>query len=97
MDGPGQMTSDAGTEPFDWLVLIPRIAHPTKVAVLEAVAYLDQPLSATLLLNLFDCDWSLSRVSYHVTALAKLGVLAKVGERKVRGTIENFYFFAPQE
>jgi hypothetical protein len=95
MDGPGQVVGGVGSVPFDWEALVPHGVHPTKVAVIEAMAYMDQPLSATQLLNLFDCDWSLSQVSYHVTALAKFGVLEKVGERKVRGTMENFYSFAP--
>lgn len=80
-------------EQFDWLALVPLIAHPTKVAVIEAMAYIDRPLSATLLGEVFDWEWGLSRVSYHVTTLAKLGVLAKVGERPVRGAMEKFYFF----
>jgi hypothetical protein len=61
------------------------------------MAYVDEPLSASLLFNLFDREGNLSQVSYHVTALAKVGVLEKVGERKVRGTMENFYSFAPQD
>jgi hypothetical protein len=48
-------------------------------------------------MELFDCDWSLSRVSYHVTTLAKFGALEKVGERPVRGAMEGFYFFTPQK
>jgi hypothetical protein len=85
-----------GGEQFDWLALVSLIAHPTKVAVIEALAYIDLPLSATLLKDSFDCGWNLSRVSYHVSTLAELGVLEKVRERRVRGSTENFYFFASQ-
>lgn len=93
MDGQGE-TLPGGSEPFDWLALVPLIAHPTMVAVIEAMTYIDQSLSASLLTKGFACEWSLSRVSYHVTALAKFGVLTKVAERPARGAMEQFYFFS---
>jgi hypothetical protein len=84
-------------EPFDWLALVPLVAHPTKVAVIEALTWIGRPLSASLLREVFDREWSLSSVSYHVTTLADFGVLAKVGERPARGAMERFYFFTPDD
>lgn len=84
----------AGSEasPFDWEALVPRIVHPIKVAVIEALLWVDQPLSSSDLAKLFDReDMPLSNISYHVRALAKMGVLKKVRERRVRGSIETFY------
>jgi hypothetical protein len=70
---------------------------PIHRAVIEAMAYIDRPLSASVMSEMFDWEWSLSRVSYHVTALARFGVLTKVEERPVRGAMEKFYFFATRE
>jgi hypothetical protein len=36
-------------------------------------------------------DLGLSHISYHVRALAKIGVLRKVRERRVRGSVETFW------
>ena len=84
----------AGSEasPFDWEALVPRVVHPVKVAVIEALLWVDQPLSSTDLMRLFSReDLGLSHISYHVRALAKMRVLKKVRERRVRGSIETFW------
>lgn len=36
-----------GDEAFDWDALVPRIIHLVKVAVVEALLYIGQPLSKT--------------------------------------------------
>jgi DNA-binding transcriptional ArsR family regulator len=92
------MTMSEGDEQsFGWDVLVPRIVHPLKVAIVEGLQWLGQPLSATDLTRLFDVeDFDLSSVSYHMTQLAKAGALEKVRQRQVRGSIEKFYFFPPQ-
>ena len=85
-----------GGEPsFDWAMLVPRIVHPMKVAVVEALLYMRQPLSASQLRHLFGeaDDNYLSMISYHVRELAKAGAIEEKGSRQVRGAIEKFYFF----
>jgi hypothetical protein len=78
---------------FDWTSLLP-LVHPLKVAIVEALLYLGQPLSATDISKSFGTARDgLSYVSYHVTSLAKAGVLTKVSDRQVRGARETFYFF----
>jgi len=84
----------AGSEapPFYWEALVPHLVHPVKVAVIEALLWVDRPLSSTDLMKLFAReDMGLSHISYHVRALAKIGVLKKVRERRVRGSIETFW------
>lgn len=78
---------------FDWAALIARLVHPTKVAIIEALSYLGQPLSATDLTKVFDepKQLYLSLVSYHAKKLAKDGMLVVVGSRHVRGSLEQFY------
>ena len=77
---------------FNWAWLVPRVIHPLRVAIIEAMAYMDQPLSATDLEKLFDVEGlQLSLISYHVNQLKKVEALEKVGERQVRGSVERFY------
>lgn len=85
MNGGGEQ------EALDWSVLVPFFIHPVQVAVIEAMWWIDEPLSATLLKNVFDEKFDLSIVSYHVATLAKQDILKKVGQRHVRGAREKFY------
>lgn len=91
---PGGATN--GDEPaFDWAALVPRIVHPARVAIIEALFYIGHPLSATELRNVFDEpeSYCLSIVTYHLERLAGYGALAETGNRQVGGAAETFYFF----
>lgn len=77
-----------------WLTLVPRLVHPAKVAAIEAMSWMGQPLSCNQLVNLFDSDdLYLSLVSYHVGQLVKFGSLQRTGSRQRRGATETFYYF----
>jgi len=90
----GDMLTVSGEERFAWDVLVPHIVHPLKVSIIEAMHWIDQPLSASDLTKVIDDEeYGLSHVSYHVVKLAKAGALEVVGQRYVRGSIEKFYFF----
>lgn len=78
---------------MDWDALVPRIIHPTKMLIIEAIQWINRPMSATELERVFDKTIDLSSISYHVTTLAKLRILRQVDEQKVRGATERFYFF----
>jgi hypothetical protein len=83
-----------GDEGFDWESLIPLFVHPVKVAVIEALAWIGQPLSsAELSTILAGRAHSLGVVAYHVSRLAKLGVIEVTHERQTRGARETYYFF----
>ncbi|MEX2107173.1 MAG: helix-turn-helix domain-containing protein [Solirubrobacterales bacterium] len=87
-----------GDEPsFDWDELVPRIVHPLKVAIIEALLWIDTPLSASELDKVLGGRFGISLVSYHVTKLAEAEAITKVGERPVRGALQTFYFFPGQE
>jgi hypothetical protein len=92
---PGDGTEGDGPA-FDWAALVPRIVHPVKVAIVEALLWTGHPLSATELRSLFDEPegYYLSIVSYHVSKLVEAGALQETGSRKVRGATETFYFFS---
>jgi hypothetical protein len=82
-----------GNESVDWTTLIPRIVHPTKVVIIEAMLWIRQPLSATQLVQVGDETIDLSSVSYHLRNLADdLKVTECVASRRVRGAIERFYY-----
>jgi hypothetical protein len=86
-----------GGDPVDWDGLVSRLLHETQVLIIEALKWIDRPLSSRELENVFERSIGLSSVCYHVGRLAELGVLEKVGERPVRGAWENFYFFVGTE
>lgn len=84
--------------PTRWDSLVPGLVHPIKVAIIEALGWMDQPLSSGQLTKLFrdngeEKDWTLNLISYHVRSMWKKGILEVTSERRVRGTTETFYFF----
>lgn len=76
---------------MDWDALIARLIHPTQLAVIEAMLWIDRPLSPAELVYVFDEEIVLSSVAYHVRRLADLGVLEQTGTRQVRGAIEHYF------
>jgi len=87
-------SAEPATQDIDWHVLVSRMIHPTKVATIEALSWIGQPLSASQLVAVFDREKDyLSLVSYHVRRLLEAGVLEIVEERQVRGTVEKLFFF----
>ena len=78
---------------FEWDALVPFLIHPLKVAIFETMSWIDAPLSASELARIFMSEFELSLVSYHLTKLAEVGAVVKVGQRPVRGALQSFYFF----
>ena len=76
---------------MDWEALIGRLLHPTQLAVVEAMLWIDRPLSPAQLVRVFDGGVHLSSVAYHVSRLADLGVLEQTETRPVRGAVEHFF------
>jgi DNA-binding transcriptional ArsR family regulator len=86
--------------PVDWSALVPRLVHPTKVVILEAMLWIGRPMSATELEELACGDTALKSFSYHLKRLIEAGVLEVVGKLKVRRATsakkETFFFFVGQ-
>lgn len=82
-----------------WQGLVPRLLDPVKVAILEALLWVEQPLSATEISRLFGehDKRQLSQVSYHMRSLAGRGILKVHDTRQVRGAVECFYVLALPE
>jgi hypothetical protein len=79
---------------FNWDSLVPHLVHPVKVAIIEAMEWVEVPLSPRQLDQIFDEQFGVSLVSYHMRTLVDVGVVEKVGERPVRGAVQTFYILS---
>lgn len=79
------------TPDFDWEGLVALLVHPVKVAIIEAMAWVEEPLSATDLDRIMPGDVGVSLISYHLRRLAELEVIKPVRKQPVRGAIQTFY------
>ncbi len=82
---------------FEWDILVPHIIHPTKVAIIEAMGWIDEPVSPRDLHRSFAEELELPLVAYHVRGLAEIGAVRKVRERAVRGVLQTFYVLRAKE
>src|SRR3954453_14226673 len=76
--------------PVNWELLARATAHPLRVSILEILG-IDggRVLSPSDLSR--ELQIPLSNTNYHVTELAKSGLIDLVRERQVRGATEHFY------
>lgn len=73
-------------EPLDWGGLVPLVVHPVKVAIIEAMQWIDEPLSAMDVHRMHDHSPGTSAVAYHLKSLAfDLPVLRLYDEEAIRG------------
>ncbi len=85
-NGNGRATS----LPLDWEHLARATAHPLRISILEILG-MDggRTLSPSDLSQ--ELQIPLSNTNYHVTELAKAGLIELTGQRQVRGATEHFY------
>lgn len=76
---------------FDWEALVPLLVHPAKVEIIEAMSWIEVPLSATDLDRILSGQLGVSLISYHLRKLAELKAIEKVRQEHVRGAIQTFY------
>jgi len=75
-----------------WGMLGAHLLHPIQVQIIEAMLWIDQPMSASALVNVFSEEIRLSTVAYHVRRLSSLRALRTVDERTpMRGSQEKLY------
>jgi hypothetical protein len=72
-DSPCSTSRDV--EQYVWEMLVPRLVSPFKVAIIEALVWLNRPLAPALIRELFPEDLKLELVRYHAQYLANEGVL----------------------
>ena len=69
------------------------LLHPAQVAIVEALLWIDRPLSATRLAACLGA-WPANALNHHVRRFAAVGVLVPTHTELCRGTAENFYELA---
>ena len=95
-DAGGRLSVNGGGPVLDWAALVPLTVHPIQVAIIEAMEWVEDPISATELRDMFEEPKGhyLSLVSYHMGKLVELGAVEAISHRAVRGARETFYFLA---
>ena len=85
---------NGGQELSHWDRLVPLLIHPVKVSVIEAMTWLEVPVSPRELDRLLDEQFGVSLISYHVKGMAEAGAIESVSQKQVRGAIQTFYVLA---
>jgi predicted ArsR family transcriptional regulator len=74
----------------DWERLARSVAHPLRISILEILG-IDGGRTMSPIELCQELQIPLSNTNYHVTELAKDGLIVLVDERAVRGATEHFY------
>lgn len=88
-----QRNGHNGSDPIDWGALLSRSIHPTRLWIIEAMRVIDRPISASELEDVFEGKQTTSAISYHMTTLAKIGIVEQVEMQQVRGAWKRLYVF----
>jgi DNA-binding transcriptional ArsR family regulator len=75
----------------DWERLLIALLHEDQFHIIEAMRWIDRPLSAVQLVQVFDEYLAIPHTSYHLRRLRKLGFIRTSWTRKVRGARQTFY------
>lgn len=75
---------------MNWQLLARANTHPLRVSILEVLG-LDGGRTLSPKELSLELQAPLSTVNYHVTELARAGLLELVDQRQVRGAVEHFY------
>ncbi len=76
---------------IDWYSVAVEHVHPIRLAVMDSLRRSPLPLSPSDMCALNISSAPLGSVSYHVRALAKLGLLEQTYTLPRRGATEHFY------
>jgi DNA-binding transcriptional ArsR family regulator len=63
-------------ESVSWRARMPQLVHPSKLMIVEAIRWIERPLSANELRQVLEEEVSLSTISYHLATLESLGLTA---------------------
>jgi hypothetical protein len=84
---------EAGNEQFVFRSLVPRLVHPTKLAIVEALIGAGRGLSVDDLIPRLPED-SEDAIRYHANSMVKVGVL-EVSSLQIRAASEDPCFYFP--
>jgi len=100
LNANGKLTAGAGSSngkhahsesiPVNWERLARATAHPLRVSILEILGIDGGRVLSPSELSM-ELQIPLSNTNYHVTELAKAGLIVLVRQRAVRGATEHFY------
>lgn len=85
---------------LDWQVLVPRLIHSTKVLIIEAMLWIERPLSATELEKIARGTIAISTFTYHLDHLVEaeaLEVITKLKARRSQGAKKEKFYFLREE
>lgn len=93
----GGADAEAGDEQFIWTSLVPRLVHPTKLAIIKALIEAKRPLSVDDLLPLLPAvDDNAELIRYHADSMVEVGALEVASTQvKAASEIPCFYFPLP--
>lgn len=93
----GGVDAEAGDKHFIWTSLVPRLVHPTKLAIVEALIEAGRPLSVDdLIPQLSAVDGNAELIRYHANSMVKAGALEIVSTQvKAASEVPFFYFPLP--
>jgi len=86
----GNGSGNGAALPVDWENLARSTAHPLRVSILEILGLDGGRVLSPSDLSL-ELQIPLSNTNYHVTELAKGGLIELIHQRQVRGATEHFY------
>jgi hypothetical protein len=92
----GGADTSAGDEHFIWRALVPRLVHPARLQIIEALLSNGAPMSVEELTSLVSlADGNTDLVRYHAKAMTKAGVLevSKANRAPAEGGPEPSLFF----
>ncbi|MFL5898000.1 MAG: hypothetical protein ACJ76D_06000 [Solirubrobacterales bacterium] len=86
-------------EQFCWSSLVASVVHPVKVAIIEALLWIEEPLSAVQIVRLFrgaGREFYDSNIRFHLRALVEIELLEPVNPQDSASTLKGkrFYFRA---
>ncbi len=91
----GGADAKAGDQHFIWTSLVPRLVHPTKLAIIEALLEAKRPLSVDDLVPLLSSiDGNVELIRYHANSMVKAGAL-EVASVQVKAATEVPCFYFP--
>jgi DNA-binding transcriptional ArsR family regulator len=87
----GGSQANADVAAVDWDRLLVALLHEDQLHIIEAMRWIDQPLSAVQLVQVLDESLGLPHISYHLRRLRKHRLIETSWTRRVRGARQTFY------
>lgn len=92
----GGADPQAGDEQYIWTSLVPRLIHPARLAIIEALIEADEPQSVDDLILIPAVEGTSEEIQSHATDMVELGALEITSIQIHAGTEVPLYFFPRQ-